>query len=80
MPFPLLPTVLGISFVLIWAFIGAMVVRDSQLAARRESGSEGRILPLLPLRPDLPPTRAGAAFVKCRQPSAARPTPVRVAS
>jgi hypothetical protein len=36
MPFPLIPTALGICFFLIWAFIGGMIFRDGQLAAQRE--------------------------------------------
>jgi hypothetical protein len=36
MPFPFIPTALGISFFLMWALIGGMILRDGQLAARRE--------------------------------------------
>jgi hypothetical protein len=80
MPFPLLPTVLGISFALIWAFIGAMILRDSQMAARRERDSGSQILPLLPRKPDLPPARPSAAFLKRRRRRVARHLPVRAAS
>ncbi|MCC7473877.1 MAG: hypothetical protein IT425_00655 [Pirellulales bacterium] len=38
MPFFLIPTTLGVSFFLIWVFIGGMILRDGQLAARREEG------------------------------------------
>jgi hypothetical protein len=46
MPFFLIPTALGVSFFLIWAFIGGMIFRDSQLAAQRERDSDIMILPL----------------------------------
>jgi len=36
MPFPFLTAIFGISFALIWAFIGGLVVRNGQLALRRE--------------------------------------------
>ena len=36
MPFPLIPTALGVSFFLVWLFIGGMIVHDSQLTVRRE--------------------------------------------
>ena len=35
MPFHIIPIVLGTSFVLIWMFIGGMILRDSQREARR---------------------------------------------
>jgi hypothetical protein len=44
MPFPLIPTALGVCFFLIWAFIGGMIYRDGQLAAQRERESDGRLL------------------------------------
>jgi hypothetical protein len=40
MPFFLIPTALGVSFFLIWAFIGGMMFRDSQLAVQRDLDSE----------------------------------------
>jgi hypothetical protein len=46
MPFFLIPTALGVCFFLIWAFIGGMIVRDSQLAAQSEGESDVAILPL----------------------------------
>jgi hypothetical protein len=36
MPFSLIPTVLGVSFALVWLFIGGMILRDGQFAVRRE--------------------------------------------
>ena len=46
MPFPLIPTALGICFFLVWAFIGGMILRDGQLAARRERESAKPMLHL----------------------------------
>jgi len=46
MPFPLIPTALGVCFLLVWAFIGGMVFRDGQLAARRDCELDAAILPL----------------------------------
>jgi hypothetical protein len=40
MPFSLISSALGASFALIWLFIGAMVVRDSQFALRRDRESD----------------------------------------
>jgi hypothetical protein len=40
MPFSLISLALGASFALIWLFIGAMVVRDSQFALRRDRESD----------------------------------------
>jgi hypothetical protein len=48
MPFPLIPTALGLCFLLMWVFIGGMIFRDGQIAARRDSESDGHILPLTP--------------------------------
>jgi hypothetical protein len=36
MPFPFISAALGICFLLVWAFIGAMILRNAQLAVRRE--------------------------------------------
>jgi hypothetical protein len=36
MPFPFIPTALGVCFFLIWLFIGGIIFRDSQLAVRRD--------------------------------------------
>ena len=46
MPFFLIPSTLGVCFFLIWAFIGGMIFRDSQLAAQRDVESDVAILPL----------------------------------
>jgi hypothetical protein len=46
MPFPLIPTALGVCFFLIWLFIGGMILRDGQLMTRHDRESEGNILPL----------------------------------
>jgi hypothetical protein len=46
MPFPFIPTALGVCFFLIWGFIGGMILRDGQLTAHRERELEGSILPL----------------------------------
>ncbi|HEX4413658.1 MAG TPA: hypothetical protein VH107_08515 [Lacipirellulaceae bacterium] len=45
MPFFLIPSALGLSFFLIWVFIGGMIFRDSQLTARLETDAD---MPLLP--------------------------------
>lgn len=45
MPFALIPTVLGVCFILIWAFIGGMIIRDGQLAVHRDLDDVG-ILPM----------------------------------
>jgi hypothetical protein len=50
MPFALISAALLVSFFLMWAFIGGLVVSDSQSVARRESDSNGLILPLAPHR------------------------------
>lgn len=36
MPYSLIPSALGISFTFVWAFIAGMIVREGQLAVRRE--------------------------------------------
>jgi hypothetical protein len=40
MPFSLISIVLGGCFALVWVFIGAMIVRDSQYALRRDRESD----------------------------------------
>jgi hypothetical protein len=50
MPFPLIPTALGLCFLTVWVFIGGMILRQSQLAFRQERESELRTLPLAPSR------------------------------
>jgi hypothetical protein len=59
MPFFLIPTALGVCFILIWVFIGGMIFRDSQLAAQSESDSELVILPMGPRRAPRRPTMRG---------------------
>jgi hypothetical protein len=59
MPFPLIPTALGLCFLLVWAFIGGMIYRDGQIAARRDREWEGNILRMPADRSRLPaPIRA----------------------
>jgi hypothetical protein len=59
MPFFLIPTALGVSFFLIWAFIGGMVFRESQLAVQRDldsgAGLPPRYLPREARAPVRPP-------------------------
>ncbi len=59
MPFPLISTALGICFLLVWAFIGGMLLRDGYLAARRERDIEIPILPFLSDRNQVPPKPVG---------------------
>lgn len=40
MPLSLIQTILGLSFVMIWVFIGTMILRDRQLAIRGEQDSQ----------------------------------------
>lgn len=58
MPFLLIPFTLAASFLLVWAFIGAMILRDAQLATRCEREFEGGVLPLRSYRRD--PAHTGA--------------------
>ena len=57
MPFFLIPSALGVCFFLIWAFIGGMIIRDSQIAAQHEVDSGSAILPLSMNRPSRVPAR-----------------------
>lgn len=36
MPFSLISTVLGVCFALVWMFVGVMIIRLAQLAARQD--------------------------------------------
>lgn len=45
MPFFLIPSALGVSFFLIWAFIGGMMFRESQLAVQRDLETEANLPP-----------------------------------
>ena len=61
MPFFLIPSALGLSFFLIWAFIGGMIFRDSQLAAQHETDSDLAILPRSASRiPNRPHSKSNA--------------------
>lgn len=44
MPFPLIPTTLAVGFLLVWLLIVGMLLRDGQVASRRERDSH--ILPM----------------------------------
>ena len=46
MPYPLIPTALGLCFLLVWVFIAGMIVGDGQRAARRDQETDDHILPL----------------------------------
>jgi uncharacterized membrane protein YciS (DUF1049 family) len=50
MPFPLIPTVLAVGFLLVWILIGGMMLRDGQRAACRERELDTNILPIGPNR------------------------------
>jgi hypothetical protein len=50
MPFPLIPSALGLCFLLVWAFIAGMIFRDEQIAARRDRELDAAILPRVPTR------------------------------
>jgi hypothetical protein len=60
MPFPLIPTALAVGFLLMWVLIAGMLLRDGQLAARRERESRSHILPL-PKHRDYKNSRVRAA-------------------
>ena len=51
MPFALIPTALGVCFCLVWVFIGTMVLRDGQLAARQDLETDLGIVRLSPRTP-----------------------------
>ena len=83
MPFSLISTVLGGCFALVWIFIGAMLVRDSQFALRRDRESDtfshtnlpatrGQRLPSL--TPALVRTRGRPAVHGKRHPRRRNPT------
>ena len=58
MPYPLIPTALGICFLLMWALIGGMTFRSSHLAVRNERDAETHVLPLPPRRANWRPEPA----------------------
>lgn len=51
MPFPLIPTALGLCFLLVWVLIGGMILRDSQLAVENERDSDLNIVLPMPHGP-----------------------------
>lgn len=61
MPLSLIQSVLGLSFVLIWVFIGTMILRDRQLAIRGEQPSDGDRKPAARRQPA--PPHAGERLV-----------------
>jgi hypothetical protein len=52
MPFPLIPTMLLLGFLLVWAFIGGMILRDAQRASQDENESALGILSFTAPRAD----------------------------
>lgn len=74
MPFPLIPAALVVCFLLMWALIGGMIFRDSQLAVESEREAELNVLPLAPRLPT--PSRLS----RIRRRRGARPTTARAAS
>jgi len=46
MPFSFIPAALGVAFFLLWAFIGAMLLRNGHLAAKQEQQLEAFVFPL----------------------------------
>jgi hypothetical protein len=74
MPFPLIPAALVACFVLVWALIGGMIFRDSQLAVENERDGEINVLPLAPHWLSRPRS------IGQRRRRGARPTAARVAS
>lgn len=47
MPYSLIPSVLGMCFTFVWVFIIGMILREAQLAVRRE---RNELEPISPLR------------------------------
>jgi hypothetical protein len=47
MPFPMIPAALGVCFLLVWAFIGGMIFRDSQSAVENEREAGANLVPLM---------------------------------
>jgi hypothetical protein len=45
MSFAFIPTALGVCFLLVWTFIGGIILRDGQFASQRERDTEVGILP-----------------------------------
>jgi hypothetical protein len=50
MPFPFIPTALGLSFLAVWVLIGGMILRQGRLAFRQEREMELHALPAVQKR------------------------------
>ena len=50
MPFPFIPTALGLCFLAVWVFIGGMILRQGQLAFRQEHETELHLQPVMQQR------------------------------
>ena len=50
MPFPLIPTALGLSFLAVWIFIGGMILRQGRLAFKQERETELQVVPAVQKR------------------------------
>ena len=50
MPFPFIPTALGLCFLAVWVFIGGMILRQGRLAFRQEREAELHLLPAVQKR------------------------------
>jgi hypothetical protein len=74
MPYPLIPAALVACFLLMWALIGGMIFRDSQLAVENEREADINVLPLAPHSS----TRRRPTNARRRR--GARPVTARVAS
>jgi hypothetical protein len=59
MPFAFIPTALGVCFLLVWAFIGGILLRDGQFATQQDRDTEIGILPLTAPRTAHPARRLG---------------------
>lgn len=70
MPFPMIPAALGVCFLLVWALIGGMIFRDSQLAVENERDVGLDILPLISPRPTRPRQANTRHLPSGRQPAA----------
>ena len=50
MPFPFIPTALGLSFLAVWIFIGGMILRQGRLAFKQERETELQVVPAVQKR------------------------------
>jgi hypothetical protein len=71
MPFPMIPAALCVCFLLLWAFIGAMIFRGCQLAVEQERETDGHVVPL---------AHFGRRSSMKTRPLSERPAAVRAAS